>query len=172
MFENIENELNRMYKTCKFKIIEQNDNIEIFYNDEKLKNNEEFMDNVFAICEKYLKDEDLWRVAILFDYLNEIDKISKNIELTSKFKYSYKQQEVENIKYKVLKLEERFNKIEEDIKFITKEVNRIKSENTDIRFNKNECGIKTVYTDLVQANYRETFYNNNVSNSYENRYLC
>lgn len=172
MFENLENELSRMYKTCKFKIIEQNDNIEIFYDDEKLKNSEEFMDNVFSVCEKYLKDEDLWRVAILFDYLNEIDKIGKKMEFTSKFKYSYKQQEVENIKYKVLKLEERFNKIEDDIRFITKEVNRIKSQNTDMRFNKNKYGIREVYTDLRQANYRETFYSNSVSHLYENRYLC
>jgi hypothetical protein len=79
MFKNIETELKTIYKDSDFKVVEQNSNIEIFYNDEKLQDNEQFIDKVFEVCKKYLEEEDLWRIAVLYDYLRELPK--SNYEL-------------------------------------------------------------------------------------------
>lgn len=79
MFENIETELKTIYTDSDFKVVEQNDNIEVFYNDENLQDNEQFIDKVFEVCEKYLKEDDLWRIAVLYDYLKELP--TSNYEL-------------------------------------------------------------------------------------------
>lgn len=91
MFKKIEDELREKYKTSNFKIVEQNDNIEIFYDDKELKDNEKFMDFVFDVCEKYLKDDDLWRIAILYDYLGELSYCKPSVELTIQSNISYVQ---------------------------------------------------------------------------------
>lgn len=91
MLKKIENELKKMYTSSDFKVVEQNDNIEIFYSDKLLKDNEKFMDDVFDVCEMYLNEDDLWKITVLYDYLNEIGTSCEEPNQYIKSKYSYTQ---------------------------------------------------------------------------------
>ena len=160
MFKNIERELKQMYSTSEFKIVEQNDNIEIFYNDKSLKDNEKFMDDVIDICEKYLTEDDLWRIAILYDYLDEI-KNNKYLGMYEKSKYSYQQDRKRNNNRRNSIIVEKLNyESSKNMKF-TSEANNKKSNNKDVSLFDRDI-IKLILCDDFLDNTESNIHINNI----------
>lgn len=62
--------------------------IEISYDEEDMDGKDEFDNEVFNICEKYLDEDELALVGISYDYLAEIKDIlyKNNIEMYEKYK--------------------------------------------------------------------------------------
>ena len=69
--EKLTQELERIYK-CKFKIIKRDGFIEILHNDMRIKNREEICSKILKNAEKYLSEDEMFDVAIVYDYCNEI----------------------------------------------------------------------------------------------------
>ena len=84
MISKLKNDLCKNFG-CNFKISETKDIFEIIYDDETLKNNDEFLDKVMDICEKYLNEEQFWKLAISYDYLEEIICLEKKLTYTNEF---------------------------------------------------------------------------------------
>lgn len=67
-FELLQNELENTYPSSKFKIIIENGIINIIYTDKTLRT-ENYLTEMFKICEKYLSKDMLFCTKILYDYL-------------------------------------------------------------------------------------------------------
>ena len=70
-FELLQNELENTYPSSKFKIIVKDETIDIMYTDEAL-HTENYLTEMFKICEKYLTEDMLFCTRILYDYLGEV----------------------------------------------------------------------------------------------------
>ena len=68
----VENELLSYFKCSKFKIIYEDETIKIFYDNKFLQTSDEFTDKVLDICSKYLSEDALFKIAVLYDYLGVI----------------------------------------------------------------------------------------------------
>lgn len=109
MFDKFGLDLEEIYK-CKFKIVERDGFIEIICNDKDIEDNEDATEVILKVASKYLNEEQLYDVAITYDYLNEIPTVNiqadKIIETTkilneddvklNKISYSYKINNVES----------------------------------------------------------------------------
>lgn len=78
--EEILKKLKIRYKDTKFCITNDGSLNTIIYDDALLEEDEEFFDFVYELVDKYLEDEDKMNFAIVYDYLDEIDISSCNIE--------------------------------------------------------------------------------------------
>ena len=70
-FELLQNELENTYPSSKFKIIIENGIINIIYTDETL-HTENYLTEMFKICEKYLSKDMLFCTKILYDCLSGV----------------------------------------------------------------------------------------------------
>lgn len=84
------NKLSKIYKG-NFAVKECSGMIEILYNNKglkkKLRSNEELFDEIIKICSDYFDAEEMWNLAISYDYLNEIPKLISNQERIAYKKY-------------------------------------------------------------------------------------
>ncbi|EOT2986920.1 hypothetical protein ACRTAL_002017 [Clostridium perfringens] len=111
MISKLKNDLCKNFG-CNFKISETKDIFEIIYDDETLKNNDEFLDKVMDICEKYLNEEQFWKLAISYDYLEEIICLEKKLTYTNEFETN----QVKSVDFKKSKYEIEFLNNKDDIK--------------------------------------------------------
>ena len=70
--EKLTHELVEIYK-CKFKIIKHDGFIEILHNDMRIKYNKKIYLEILKNAEKYLSENEMFDVAIVYDYCNEIE---------------------------------------------------------------------------------------------------
>ena len=70
-FKLLKNELENTYPSSKFKIVIEDEIINIIYTDEAL-HNEKYLVKMFKICEKYLTEDMLFCTKILYDYLGKV----------------------------------------------------------------------------------------------------
>ena len=54
------------------KIIYEDETIKIFYDNKFLQTSDGFTDKVLDICSKYLSEDALFKIAVLYDYLGVI----------------------------------------------------------------------------------------------------
>lgn len=80
MFEEVEDKLKKLYKPYNFKVIERDGNIEILHNHEDKIADREFILNVLKIFDEATKNEILSPPIIVYDFLNEIDKLCTSEE--------------------------------------------------------------------------------------------
>lgn len=66
-------ELKAKYKNTKFLVVDEGYFLKIIYNNEDLLTDENFIDFVYDLANENLSPEDNSRLAVVFDYLNEID---------------------------------------------------------------------------------------------------
>ncbi|MDK0751004.1 hypothetical protein QTI77_14610 [Clostridium perfringens] len=71
MFNKFELELEKKYK-CNFKVTKVDELIEIICDNKEIESDEEKIDEILEIASKYLSEEDLWNIGIVYDYLGEI----------------------------------------------------------------------------------------------------
>ena len=57
---------------CRFKIKDVEGLIEIVCNDRSIEDNEEAMEEILKIGAKYLDDNRLWDIGVVYDYLGEL----------------------------------------------------------------------------------------------------
>lgn len=75
----IEKELSNKYKDTIFKIIENDNDIEILYSNKEYINDDNFLEDIIDISRKYLEENDLWKLVTTYDLFNEIN-IGKEME--------------------------------------------------------------------------------------------
>lgn len=67
-------ELNKLYPDTNFDFHEEEDSLQLLYNNEKYKDDDDFFDTVSDIALKYLTSDEQEIFAILYDYFDEISK--------------------------------------------------------------------------------------------------
>lgn len=64
--------LKQKYPDINFLIREDEYTFEILHDNKNLTYNDEFLDNIFDICEPILSEDQLWNLTILYDVLDEM----------------------------------------------------------------------------------------------------
>jgi len=78
-YKNFEKALKTKYEDCKFYIHPNDEEIEIIYSNKKYLNDDQFLDNVLEIAERYLTEDELWNIVTTYDLYNKIPKYELEI---------------------------------------------------------------------------------------------
>lgn len=95
-------ELEKVFN-CKFEVKESDGIIEVICSDKYITKNEETLDKVLDIASKYLEEDRLWDIGLVYDYLNEIPSVEceleKAINIEKTINISRSKRDIRNIIY-------------------------------------------------------------------------
>lgn len=104
MFNKFELELEKKYR-YKFKVIKKDGLIEIICDNKEFESDENKIDEILEIASKYLSEDDLWNIGIVYDYLDEIK--NKCMQIDSFFESTRELKELQS--YEIGKVKYSYN---------------------------------------------------------------